>query len=112
VETGLRLASTESYVGLDPQQVAAEGAGFYRLDPTGLMQLRDERLPLLISEKDVGLALPDRLTVRWRAMAACTPTGWTPLGGYPPRNCPMRRMSPGSSATVPNCSRGAVGSAH
>jgi hypothetical protein len=55
VETGLRLASTESYVGLDPQQVAAEGAGFYRLDPTGLMQLRDERLPLLISEKDVGL---------------------------------------------------------
>ena len=64
VETGLRLASTESYVGLDPQQVAAEGAGFYRLDPNGLMQLRDERLPLLVSEKDVGLRCLDRLTVR------------------------------------------------
>lgn len=64
VETGLRLASTESYVGLDPQQVAAEGAGFYRLDPAGLMQLRDERLPLLISEKDVGWRCADRLTVR------------------------------------------------
>lgn len=64
VETGLRLASTESYVGLDPQQVAAEGAGFYRLDPTGLMQLRDERLGDLIADKDVGLRCIDRLTIQ------------------------------------------------
>lgn len=62
VETGLRLAAASDYKALDHGKLAAEAAGYYGIDSTGRMHLRESILPALVQAKDVGWRCADRLT--------------------------------------------------
>lgn len=62
VETGIRLASAETYRTLDEAAVAREAAGFYEIDDRGRMRIREDRLAPLLERKDVGLRCMDRIT--------------------------------------------------
>lgn len=62
VETGIRLSALSSYRTLDQAQVAREGAGFYEIDNSGRLRLREDGLLELVNAKDVGWRCRDRLT--------------------------------------------------
>ena len=62
VETGFRLSAAADYRSIDPKQVAAQGLGFYEVDPQGRMRFRESALEGLVRTKDVGLRCAHRFT--------------------------------------------------
>lgn len=88
VETGLRVASASDYRHLDPRQVAAEGAGFYEVDPQGRLRLREPLLRGLVAKKDVGLRCADRITI-FKANEA-RHRAWRLSTGEPPQEAEPR----------------------
>src|SRR5690606_6467483 len=54
VETGVRFKSARNYEDLDELDLAVESASYYRINSEGFMRIREEKLPVLVSGKDVG----------------------------------------------------------
>ena len=61
VETGLRIEAASDYTTLDDMDVASEGAIFYDLID-GELVLKADKLPQLLTAKDIGLRCRNRVT--------------------------------------------------
>lgn len=62
VETGIRLDVTSDYRSLKEGDIATQAAPFYEGDVQGRLRLREDRLPELLADKDIGWRCSDRLT--------------------------------------------------
>lgn len=61
-ETGVRFRSAENYKTLNPAAIAAETASYYRIDESGKMELREDRLMELLKNKDISIRCAERMT--------------------------------------------------
>lgn len=63
VETGVRLDATSDLSRFDPAETIKQASQFYKIGPTGLMSLREEKLAELISTKDIARICSETITL-------------------------------------------------